>query len=373
MAYEGIVDSHIHLYPQSEVATLAWCNDKHPLNGQYSVDEYLSALGHAPRLRGFIFIETDRKSHLDSDEGWEQPLRELDWISRVVAGTPRPGEGHTPEHAQYCLGIILWAPIPLGPDALCRYVEKVKAKAGSCNHLIKGFRYLVQDKPKGTMTQPNFIESLRWLGEHDYTFDLGVDQRSGGDWQLEEAVEMIWKAHKGLPEEKKVTVIISRRSSSFRFKYQVVDVHLDHMCKPDMRLPGQYEKPMNSPILNPSFGTWTRQIHYLAQLSKTYMKISGGFSEIYPFSPLQEELNFRTRADLMRVTYGWIQQWLDKVLSEFGPSRIMFGSDWPVCNMGGGGSRVAWMNVRLILGTNAVNSQSKAGCFFERRSLTSSS
>ncbi len=211
MAYEGLVDSHIHLYPSSEIGTLAWCKDGHPLNGQYSVDEYLSALEHAPKFRGFVFIETDRKSHLNSDEGWEQPLRELDWISRVAAGIPRLGEGHNPEHAQHCLAIVLWAPIPLGSEALCRYAEKVKTRAGSYKDLVKGFRYLVQDKPKGTMTQPNFIDSLRWLGKHGYTFDLGVDQRSSGDWQLDEAVEMIRKAHEGVLEEKKVTVIISRR------------------------------------------------------------------------------------------------------------------------------------------------------------------
>lgn len=220
MAYEGIVDSHVHLYPSSEVATLAWCKDEHPLNGQYSVDEYLSALEHSPKFRGFVFMETDRKSHLNSDEGWEQPLREVDWISRVAAGTPRPGEGHNPNHAQHCLAIVLWAPLPLGPEALCRYVEKVKTRASSCWDLVKGFRYLVQDKPKGTMTQPDFIDSLHWLGEHDYTFDLGVDQRSGGDWQLVEAVEMIRKAHDGVSEEKKVTVVISRISSTLDFEYK---------------------------------------------------------------------------------------------------------------------------------------------------------
>ena len=214
MANNGIIDSHIHLYPQSEIAELAWCGDEHRLNGQYSVEDYLSAIGHSPTSRGFVFVETDRKSHLQSEAGWERPLNEVDWITRVAAGTPKPGEGHTPQHKGLCLAIIPWAPIPLGLEALSNYVEQVKIRARSCSNLIKGFRYLVQDKPGGTMKRPQFIESLRWLGEHGFTFDLGVDHRKGGDWQLEEAFEMIGKAHEGVPEEKKVTVVISINRTS---------------------------------------------------------------------------------------------------------------------------------------------------------------
>jgi len=43
---------------------------------------------------------------LGSDEGWEYPLGEVDWISLVAAGNPKAGEGHTVEHAQLCLAII---------------------------------------------------------------------------------------------------------------------------------------------------------------------------------------------------------------------------------------------------------------------------
>ena len=73
---------------------------------------------------------------------------------------------------------------------------------------------MVQDKPKGTMLGDGFIEGLKWLGRKGYVFDLGVDQHSGGKWQLEEAVEMIQRAHEGVPEAEKVTFIISK----FTFK-----------------------------------------------------------------------------------------------------------------------------------------------------------
>jgi hypothetical protein len=120
------------------------------------------------------------------------------------------------------------------------------------------------------------------------------------------------------------------------------------MCKPNLRCSGESDQPMGSPTFDPSFRTWETRIRELALFSKTYMKISGGFSEIRPLSPQQEQLDFWTRADLMRQTYSWMMDWLDRVLSDFGASRIMFGSDWPVCNMGGGGNSVAWMNVSLF-------------------------
>jgi len=92
---------------------------------------------------------------------------------------------------------------------LARYVAEVEKHAGESYEKIRGYRYLVQDKPKGTMLQDGFIEGLKWLGKKGLVFDLGVDQHSGGKWQLEEAAEMIEKAHEGVKEEEKVTIIIS--------------------------------------------------------------------------------------------------------------------------------------------------------------------
>lgn len=42
-----IIDSHIHLYPASELASLAWCPIGHPLREQHSVDEYKAAAENA--------------------------------------------------------------------------------------------------------------------------------------------------------------------------------------------------------------------------------------------------------------------------------------------------------------------------------------
>jgi L-rhamnono-1,4-lactonase len=60
------------------------------------------------------------------------------------------------------------------------------------------------------MLQPDFIEGLKWLGRQGLTFDLGVDARQGGIWQLEEAVEMMRSVYKGVDEKDRVTIVISK-------------------------------------------------------------------------------------------------------------------------------------------------------------------
>lgn len=208
-----IIDSHIHLFPKSELDTLAWSDSANPLYKQHSIDEYEAATGSPASFEGFIFLETDRTNDLqtgaEDGRGWEMPLMEVDWLKRIALGTPREGEGHTAEQKKLCLAIVPWAPVPSGAAVLERYVKKVEKHAGDSFGKIKGFRYLLQDKPKGTMLQDGFIEGLKWLGRNGYVFDLGVDQHSGGKWQLEEAVEMVQKAHEGVEEADRVTFIIS--------------------------------------------------------------------------------------------------------------------------------------------------------------------
>lgn len=90
-----IIDSHIHLFPESELKTLAWCEPSNPLHSQHSLEEYEEATGAPPSLEGFIFLETDRKHDLKPDaedgRGWEMPLMEVDWLKRIALGTPRDG------------------------------------------------------------------------------------------------------------------------------------------------------------------------------------------------------------------------------------------------------------------------------------------
>lgn len=54
--------------------------------------------------------------------------------------------------------------------------------------MLKGFRYLIQDKPKGTILKKEFVDSMEWVWRKGLAVEIGVDVRSGGIWQLEEAV-----------------------------------------------------------------------------------------------------------------------------------------------------------------------------------------
>ena len=206
-----LVDSHVHLFPTSELDTFAWNHLGHPLYAQYSIAEYLAATSSPHSLRGFIFVEVDRKQDLTPDSGWKFPLLEISWLARIAQGTPKPGEGHEPGHQSLVLGIVPWAPLPSGTELLSEYVGKAKERAGDSWELVKGFRYLLQDKPRGVMLGKEFIEGLKWLGREGLRFDLGIDQRSGGMWQLEDAMQMLKLAYEGVPEEERVVVIIGER------------------------------------------------------------------------------------------------------------------------------------------------------------------
>src|SRR6266487_4414381 len=102
-----VIDSHIHLFPESELETLAWNTPTNPLYKQHSLDEYEAATGAPSSLEGFIFLETDRKNDLEQGikdgSGWEMPLMEVDWLKRIALGTPKDGEGHSLEHKKLCL------------------------------------------------------------------------------------------------------------------------------------------------------------------------------------------------------------------------------------------------------------------------------
>ena len=211
-----IIDTHIHLYPLSEAPTLAWYTPTGPLSGQHSVADYQNAIHPVPKTipspYGFVFIETDRRNNPSEIDptGWTHPLEEVDWITRVARGLPRKGEGHSAEHARSCLAIVPWAPLPSGSEALEQYVKQVMERAGDVAKKVVGWRYLVQDKPRGTMLQSEFIDNLRWLGRRVESFDVGVDARSGGIWQLEEAVQMVRMAHEGVEEREKVVFVLSK-------------------------------------------------------------------------------------------------------------------------------------------------------------------
>ncbi|KAF9253218.1 hypothetical protein DTO013E5_394 [Penicillium roqueforti] len=322
-----IVDSHIHLFPETHLKTLSWHNTNNPLGTQHSVNEYRHAVTQAnatPALRGFIFLETDRLSSItDStkppNNGWQHALDEVSLLTRIALGTPIPGEGHVPHDKTLCLGIVPWAPVPGGPDVLSAYMEQVRRRTGEeVWGKVRGVRYLVQDKAEGMMLENGFVAGLRWLGREGFVFDLGVDARSGGLGQLREAVEMMGLVYGGLEGGDGVTIVIN------------------HLCKPNLRLESDDIRS------HPEFLEWKDLVTEMARASsRTYMKLSGAFSELLP---LQAESEPDFEAIVERV-----QPWTDVIFDAFGADRVMFGSDWPVCNIGGGGNDVSWGRWRRVV------------------------
>ncbi|KAF4121100.1 L-rhamnono-1,4-lactonase [Geosmithia morbida] len=310
-----IIDSHIHLWPSNSLSEYGWRDGSDPdAPGEHYIQEFREATHSAPSLLGYVLVESDRRFDLESGaadgSGWELPLREVGMMRRAALGDYSDGsspggdqnreDGSEGRKDPECLGLVPWAPLPSGPAVMERYIDRVREVAGEeAWPKVKGFRYLVQDKPAGTMLEPGFIESLRLLGRRRFVFEVGVDHHRRGKRQLEEMVSMIEKAHDGVPEEDKVTLIIN------------------HLCKPDLTI--------YNITSDPSFHAWRTTIYTLGKCSNTYMKLSGAFSEM-PVS-----LRTQTPLHIFQSTLGW----LGIVLATFGPDRIMFGSDWPVCTLGG--------------------------------------
>lgn len=131
-------------------------------------------------------------------------------MRRLVTGQPREGEGHSAEDARLCLGMVPWAPVASGPAELERYLEAAEKEAGPETwKRIKGFRYLLQDKPNEVALEEGFIESLKLLGRKGFVFEVAIDQHRRGRMQLENAIEMINRAHEGVEDEHKVVFVLS--------------------------------------------------------------------------------------------------------------------------------------------------------------------
>jgi L-rhamnono-1,4-lactonase len=77
----------------------------------------------------------------------------------------------------------------------------------------------------------------------------------------------------------------------------------------------------------------------LSKSSKTFMKLSGCFSEMP--SALKN-------APVDEIVLA-LQPYLVVILATFGPFRIMFGSDWPVCTVGVEDDGGAWKKWRGVV------------------------
>lgn len=145
---------------------------------------------------------------------------------------------------------------------------------------LKGYREVLQSKNEDYMLRPEFIRGISKLGKRGYSYDILVFAN-----QLEATFHFVKKA----PEQLFV---------------------IDHLAKPNVKL-GIWRE-------------WKKEMSLLAERDYMYCKLSGLITE----------------ADWKNWTKESLQVYLDTSLELFGPKRLMFGSDWPVCLVAGQYSQV---------------------------------
>ncbi|PUU77292.1 hypothetical protein B9Z19DRAFT_987346 [Tuber borchii] len=311
-----IIDSHIHLFTREHLPHLAWSTPENTLYEENSIPEYLSGIppSKLADFKGFVFIEADRRYTIPSDEAiskndtvalkkaWEWPLEEFEFVY---------GLSKTHPHGKYVLGIVPWVPMNLGASAVERFYELlgVEGEGGvERKRMLKGFRYLVQDKPSGTIGEVKFRESMGWVWKKGLVVEIGVDTRSGGLWQLEEAVKAIQEVVKDSEHAGGVGAFV-----------------VNHLCKPDLQI-----LPSEIPS-HPTFQAWKSNLKVLAAAHPSIvMKVSGIFAEL----PHDESFSKLTASQKEDAVIAHVTPWISETLSIFGPDRVIWGSDWPVCKMG---------------------------------------
>ena len=142
------------------------------------------------------------------------------------------------------------------------------------NPLVKGVRRNLQGETDPYFClQPNFISGVRALAKFNFTFDLCI-------------------IHSQLPA---VTQLVARCPEVFFV--------IDHCAKPAIR----------DKNLNP----WRQHLRELAALPNVACKISGLVTEAHP----------------VRCGALDLQPYVRHALDCFGFDRVLFGGDWPVCNI----------------------------------------
>ncbi len=140
------------------------------------------------------------------------------------------------------------------------------------NRKLKGVRHVLQgEADEHYMLRPDFNAGIDVLRDLALAYDILIFER-----HLPQAIEFV-----------------DRHSDQVFI--------LDHIAKPRIA----------EHVLSP----WRENIATLAERENVYCKISG----------------LVTEADQETWTQDDLEPYLDAVLSAFGPSRLMFGSDWPVC------------------------------------------
>ncbi|CBG67844.1 MULTISPECIES: amidohydrolase family protein [Streptomyces] len=187
--------------------------------------------------------------------------------------------------------VVGWA--DLSSPSIGDVLDELRAGPGG-GHL-RAVRHLVQGEPDpGWLQQPSVERGLRAVGERGLAYDVLIRSHQFG-----QAVQLAER-------------------------FPDLPLVLDHAGKP--------------PIAGGEPGDWKRGLRRLAAHPQVRCKVSG----------------LVTEADPRGWTIDDIRPVWDVLLSAFGPDRLMFGSDWPVCVLAGGWNRWAATVEELLDGCSAT-------------------
>ncbi|KAG9917542.1 hypothetical protein KCV05_g11573, partial [Aureobasidium melanogenum] len=217
-----ILDSHIHLWPASaaDANGHAWMNDADfLLSKQHILSDYTTASSSYPPT-SVIYVETDRRLQDPSSSSlltWAaEPIKELQFLRSIVEGA------YGAEASNLLQGIVAWAPVNQGPAVFSQWLDVAEKTTGPKTwERVKGFRFLLQaitDKTEfeNLVLSDDFISILKSFSQREkrFTFDVGIDQRSGGTWQLETFKKVLERLYDNVPEDKRTVIVMSKTTLS---------------------------------------------------------------------------------------------------------------------------------------------------------------
>lgn len=198
------------------------------------------------------------------------------------------------------VGVVGWTDLtaPGVEEALDRYGQQP---------LLKGFRHILQDEPQlpALIRNPDFSRGVKALQKRSLVYDVLVFDR-----QISTVVEFC-----------------SRHSDHW--------LVLDHLGKPCIRdWTARSEVP----------GRWLASMRALAAMPHVVCKFSG----------LVTEADWAAGNGVLPTDAKVMLECFDRALELFGPNRILYGSDWPVCQLAASyeavhGLAQRWANTRLTL------------------------
>jgi L-fucono-1,5-lactonase len=169
---------------------------------------------------------------------------------------------------QFVRGVVGW--VDLTDPAVTDVIARLREARGGGG--LVGIRHQAHDEPDPDwLVRDDVIRGIEAVGGAGLVYDLLVRTRE-------------------LP----AALALARRLPDFRFV-------IDHLAKP--------------PIASGELAPWAARMAPFRELEHVWCKVSGMVTE----------------ADWSSWTPRDLQPYVDRVLDVFGPDRLLFGSDWPVC------------------------------------------